>query len=521
MSSNLLFYTGTISLVLGILLQTLYPLGLAHMLLWVMVSFVAAVLWRVKGSQSGSPLLLMSVALLGFVIGLVRMDVGQAEVFPLASSVGREVKLEGVVVREPEVRTNTTHLYTRVVETDELVLVFADRYSEYRYGDRISVTGFVRVPEKFETILGREFDYPGYLRARGVAHMVQFGEVDVLGRGEGNAFFTKLLAVKQSFVATLERIIPEPHVGLGEGLLLGMKRALGAELEEVFRVTGIIHIVVLSGYNVMLVTEAIMRVLALFLMPRMRMVCGLIGIGVFALLVGFSATVVRASLMAALLIVARTTGRIYAVLRALMIAGVGMLLINPYLLVYDPGFQLSFLATLGLIVLAPLIEANLSLVPTRFQMREFLTATVSTQLFVSPYLLFLIGELSIVAVAVNVLVLPMVPVAMLLTFITGILGAVSGVVAQGVGFIAHGSLAYIIVIAEWFATLPITTVKAPVFSFWYVVFSYGLMVWFIVWYTTREQKVAAEASNDSYLDNWVIEEEPENMSPRSGSLPFR
>jgi len=148
---------------------------------------------------------------------------------------------------------------------------------------------------------------------------------------------------------SIEAVIPEPQVGLAEGLLLGVKQALGDELEVVFRKTGIIHIVVLSGYNVMLVVIFITYVLSYVLPYRARVPFGILAIVCFAVLVGLSATVVRASIMASLILFARATGRTYAVMRALCFAGVIMVLINPYLLVYDVGFQLSFLATLGLI----------------------------------------------------------------------------------------------------------------------------------------------------------------------------
>ena len=162
-----------------------------------------------------------------------------------------------------------------------------------------------------------------------------------------------LFIFKQKFIKALEAVIPEPQAGLGEGLLLGVNEALGDELKTAFRKTGIIHIVVLSGYNVMIVAEAIMRLLAFWFTPWIRLLIGLIAIGGFAFLVGLGPTVVRASLMAALILVARATGRHYAVLRSLMFAGLVMLIFNPHLLVFDPGFQLSFLATLALIWLAP------------------------------------------------------------------------------------------------------------------------------------------------------------------------
>ncbi|MCB9810775.1 ComEC/Rec2 family competence protein, partial [Candidatus Nomurabacteria bacterium] len=252
-----------------------------------------------------------------------------------------------------------------------------------------------------------------------------FAEVEVVDHDKGNLVISKLLNFKSAFMDNLEKVIAEPAVGLGEGLLLGVKQALGDELEEAFRKTGIIHIVVLSGYNIMLVVAFVMLVLGYFLSRRWRTVFGILAIISFALLVGLSATVVRASIMASLLLIAQATGRIYLVLRALLVAGFIMLLFNPLLLVYDVGFQLSFMATLGLILLTPQLERLFTKIPNLAGARMFLTATIATQIAVLPLLLYQIGQFSVVSVLVNLLVLPMVPVAMLLTFITGMLGFVS------------------------------------------------------------------------------------------------
>jgi len=204
----------------------------------------------------------------------------------------------------------------------------------------------------------------------------------------------------------------------------------------------------------MIVVTFILYVLRWMFGRRLSVTIGLVGIVIFALLVGLSATVVRACLMASLLLIIGLTGRVYLILRGLLLAGFMMLLWNPYSLAFDVGFQLSFIATLGLILVAPDLEARLRVMPSPFGVREFLVATLATQLFVLPLLLYQIGELSVVAVIVNILVLPMVPVAMLLTFFTGMVAFVSMSLATPLAFVTHLSLTYIIVIAEWFGSLP-------------------------------------------------------------------
>src|SRR5690606_23929428 len=152
-------------------------------------------------------------------------------------------------------------------------------------------------PESFMTDLGREFRYDQYLLAQGIEYTVQFAELSVTSSGEGYWFYAVLLTIKQYLITGIETVLGEPQAGLGTGLLLGVKQALGDELEHTFRTAGLIHIVVLSGYNIMLIVAFVMFALALFLRKRARIIVGLVAIAAFALMVGLSATVVRASVM--------------------------------------------------------------------------------------------------------------------------------------------------------------------------------------------------------------------------------
>lgn len=475
------FYTSTLAFLIGVFAATFVTFSLPTLCFILLLALATALFWyRSAHLEKIAGWLLLSVALFGFTLGALRMEVDKWSYGNswLEEKVGEKVLLTGIVSKEPDQRENSTRLFVKIGE--DLVLVTTDRYVFARYGDEVKVEGKLSVPENFETEFGRTFNYVGYLQAQDVEYQIPFATIAVTDSDLGNPLIAKLLIFKSAFMGKLETLISEPAAGLGEGLLLGVKQALGQELEEAFRETGIIHIVVLSGYNVMLVVAFVMYVLGYFFSLRLRVVFGVVAIALFALLVGLSATVVRASIMASLLLIAQATGRSYLVLRGLLFAGFIMILFNPFLLVYDVGFQLSFLATLGLIIIAPHLEHLFSRVPTFAGIRLFTSATIATQIAVLPLLLYQIGQLSVVAVVVNLLVLPMVPIAMLLTFATGMLAFVSFKLAWLVSFPTYWSLTYINNLALGFASLPLSSFVIPAFSFYVVPIAYlimGVVLW--------------------------------------------
>ena len=546
MSSGI-FYSLGIGLASGVFLRSSFYIGSEGIALLFCISVACLGAWRIKSQtfRAGfhSPLFLVGIACVSVSFGILRLQNAESAVSSFVPYENKPVAIEGRIAREPEVRDTNVHLYIEPIvgetKADELMLVLTDRFeavaNDLSYGDMVRVEGKLTRPEAFDTNGGRVFDYPGFLKAKGVTFVVYRGKVTVIQQ-EANTFLGNLFRGKQVFMKTFEKSVSEPYAGLGEGLLLGVKRALGKDLEATFRETGIIHIVVLSGYNIMIVVEFLMFLLSFLFFPRARMIFGMIIIVLFALLVGLSATVVRAAIMAGLIIVARGTGRTYAVLRALMLAGVLMLVHNPYLLVHDPGFQLSFLATLGLILVAPHIESRLGKIPTFLGIRGFLTATLATQIFVLPLLLYHMGLFPVLSVFVNVLVLPMVPVAMLLTFITGIVGLFSSMLGSVCGFFAYLSLAYIIKIAEFFGSLPLVSFTVPVFPFWIVALTYilfGIALWYLEVHEYEKEiiPVVIFAADGEQIENdyegWVIEEAKE--SPRrskndlagDSNFPFR
>jgi competence protein ComEC len=474
-----------------------------------------------RSEASSAPIVIScSLILVFFTVGLLRINIA-AQQFghsSRASSVGEKVELVGQVIKEPDVREKAAHLYVQV-ESDT-ILVTTDRYVNVSYGDEVQVVGTLEEPESFASELGREFNYPAYLLARGVEYQISFANIELVSSGNGSRFISYLFIIKHTLMRSIEALLVEPQAGLGEGLLLGVKQALGEELEAAFRTSGIIHIVVLSGQNVMLVVMFTGFVLSFFLPKRAQLAVGLALVTCFALMVGLSATVMRASLMAGLIIIAQFLGRTYDLTRGLLFAGAFMVLINPYVLLYDLGFQFSFMATLGLILIAPKFETFISDGFSKFSIKDFIVATLATQVAVLPLLLYHIGEVSLVAVAVNVLVMPIVPLAMLSTFLAGAVGVVSTTLALPFAFVAHVVLSYIIQVALFFSSVPLASVVVPPFPA-YGVFALYVLIGLLVW-KLQPKRVVIQRDT---LDGWTIEEEVEkvgetqSVSPTSPSTP--
>lgn len=468
-----------------------------YVVVWILL--LALVVGVLSRRQQAPVLILFTVLLLTTALGLLRTQYyEQSFLYALSDELNNEVSIIGEVIKDPDKRSNLQMVSVKYEDT--IVLVSTDLNVPVSYGDKVQVSGTLKLPEAFTTDLGRTFDYPGYLKAKGVEYTISFADVVVVEVGAGNYFVGALLSVKHSFMNQLDQVLTEPEGALADGLLLGLNQGLGDQLEEDFRRSGIIHIVVLSGYNIMLVVTFVIFLLSFFMRKKWRLVFGLLAILSFALIVGLSATVARASIMASLLLFAQTFGRTYDVLRALLVAGFVMLIINPYLLFFDIGFQLSFMATIGLIAVLPWLSAN-EQPEVLTSVRGYVVATVATQIAVMPLLVYHIGEVSVVSVLVNVLVLPAVPFAMLGAFLAGISYAVVPMLGLAIGLLTGYLLTYIIIVAQWFSSLPFATITFTEISFWWIGILY-VGIGYGYWWSMLKEKTASSATG-----SWEIVEE--------------
>lgn len=447
-----------------------------------------------------------------FCFGLARMGyvVMGDSTQQLASFTDQTVTIEGIVARDPDIRIDnqkvvvgveriipkSTRPNNHVLVHDVNILVTLDRYTAVQYGDLVMVTGKLVPPENFVTDTGREFDYENYLAKDDIFYQIFQPTFEILDNGYGKKITYWMLSLKHTLLNVIHKILPAPESSLLAGELLGEKSALDGDLKTDFRRTGVIHIVVLSGFNISIVAIFIMWLLERFLHPRIALFISIVSIVLFAMLVGGGATVIRASIMAILATVARIIGRDYDVTRALFFAGFFMILQNPKILVFDISFQLSFLATLSLIYISPLLEKKLGWVSDQFKLRETLVQTLSAQLFVLPLLIYSIGEFSIVSILVNVLVVPLVPFAMLFGFITALVGLVLPILTIIPMVPTYVLLKLQLVIVGWFSSLSFATIHIPQIPTWLVLVLYGTIgVWVMRQYYKKMYSQSVDASS--------------------------
>ncbi|MBI3020140.1 MAG: ComEC family competence protein, partial [Parcubacteria group bacterium] len=442
--------------------------------------------------------------------GILRFDYSEnpTRMHALDAYLGRMIILEGIIADEPDVRTNHTKL---VVETEQIVsgdetisvvtkiLVIAERYPEFSYGDAVRLRGIPQKPPRAiedDANGGRPFDYAAYLAKDGIYYEMYRPHMERLsfgggpatkfiprvleGLGTGNPIQRALFSLKRAYLQKLGEMLPEPHAALAGGITVGAKEALGGELLDTFRTAGIIHVVVLSGYNIAIVARTFAR--GAFFLPRMAGIgFSAAGIILFALMTGAGATVVRASLMALIVLLAHATGRVAALTVALIAAAFLMLLHNPHILVFDPSFQLSFLATLGILYLAPRTERFFMWLPSALGIREAASATLATQVFVLPALVYMTGKFSIVSFAANLFILPLMPASMLFSFLSGALALVVPIISIPFSYIAWALLEYGLVVARLAASLPFAAISIPPISAWFFAGAYIILVGVFVW----------------------------------------
>ncbi|MBI2612231.1 ComEC/Rec2 family competence protein [Candidatus Kaiserbacteria bacterium] len=465
----------------GVYLRSIAPLGLSFVL-FLSLSAVATLLLSVVTRKSAQGVMFVAV-LLACGAGILRMDA--AILIPdlaLVEKVGEELTLEGFIFNEPDVREASVRLAIKL-ESGTGILVIAPAHADISYGDRIRATGTLQFPSSFETGVGREFNYPAYLAKDGIGYELAFvREVEVVGQGSTNPLKAFAIRTKHLFLEGLGRVLPEPHAGLAGGITVGDKRGLGVELSDVFRTVGLVHIVVLSGYNIMIVMEGLSHVLGWFHASRYIRLGTTVFVAIFfALMTGLAAASVRAAAMAVIAVVGRVSGRMYLASRALAIVAAGMVLWNPYILAFDPGFQLSVLATAGLIAFTPIVITKLRFVPTKLGLREIAATTIGTQFAVLPFLLYQSGQLPLFSLPANLLALIAVPFAMLFSAIASLAGLALGPFAVVIAFPAYALLGYIVEVGNLLASLPYASVALPAFSAGWLAIIYAGMLLLVLY----------------------------------------
>ncbi|MBU0981254.1 ComEC family competence protein [Patescibacteria group bacterium] len=356
----------------------------------------------------------------GFLAGVWRVSVYE-EGRPAEIPYEQYVEIEGRVCEEIDGRIGTQKV-TVMSEYGRILLTLSP-YFQVEYGDVLLVKGILEKPS--EDIEG--FNYANYLARYRIWSVMKDPYALVAARAppslRGNIY-----KFKDFLMQRINQLLFEPEASFAAGLLLGSRKGMPEKLSDAFQAVGLTHIVAISGYNISLVIAAMFLMLG-FLNLRVRVVVSTVAIVLFVVLVGASAAVVRAGIMGSLALWGLFTGRKSQAFFGLLWSAVLMVLINPYTLPFDVGFQLSFASTLGLLIFNPLFDGIFPEWKRFFALREAFILTLSAQVMTLPLIMFQFGRVSLVSVLANVLVAPFLPFAMLFSGLALLAGKSMALVA--------------------------------------------------------------------------------------------
>lgn len=385
--------------------------------------------------------------------------------------IGRDVVVTGHVinVRRSE---RTQRVSVALDEPNKgVVSIVARPYPIMEYGDVITAKGVVRRPDRKDSV---------YLMKDAIFAMMQFPEVKVARKDDGNPIMMRLLEIRQQAVAIYKQILPIQEAALLGGVTLGERAEFSKEFKEQMANSGTTHLVALSGYNISVVAGAILFACGFIMSRKAAFHVTLVMIAGFVVMAGAEASVVRAAIMGSIVLLAGHIGRSHSMRNAIAISACAMVLWNPNVLRYDLGFQLSFLALVGIVYLKPHMDRIIKRKKNGFMdWRENLSGTVSAQLMVFPLLMQGVGSFSAVSLLSNIVILAFIPVTMGLGFAIAALGFIAQPLAQLPAWVASLLLKYEIAMIGLFGahkgfSMPM---KAGWVLIYYVIM--GGLVWYL------------------------------------------
>lgn len=326
---------------------------------------------------------------------------------------GKVTQYEYVVTDSSSGAGNTQSLTVRPVNTDlkGKLLVITRKYPSFEYGEVLKIKGEINnltedgiiKPQKNLGIYG-EIYFPESIER--VQNVDVPWDIDLR---------RPLVLIRKKFEEQVNKLVTEPEAGLLSGILLGTRANISDELKALLAATGTTHIIALSGYNITIVAEMFRRLFR-FRSKNLSFFLPVFGILAFVLATGLAASVIRAAIMGIILLLAKRLGRPADSMVGILLASAVMIGFNPYLLLYDIGFQLSFAAVFGIIYVASFFTPL-----TKFlgpEIGPILSATLAAQFLTLPLISFYFGEFSLIAPLANLLILPFIPILMTYSFIT-------------------------------------------------------------------------------------------------------
>ena len=446
-------------------------------------------------------ILLGLFALFGLIIGIVRTDLS------IEKSVGwLDMKYDGIgrVVRFAEPKDSYQRIYMEIegqklniqtgniIKQKETVLFFAPLGVNYEYGESYKLECELKTAEnKYE-----KFNYIRFLAGKKVYQICSRAkvgdkveielnkannysgvipvviEVEAFLKEFKSKIFRVIYKLSKILEEKMNQLFPMPESAYLAGLLLGGDNRLPEDVAEDFRKTGTTHTVAVSGYNITILANVFLWIgigIGLWRKQAFWFVIGCIGI--FVIMVGAPSSAVRAGIMGVILLYAAQTGRLANSVRVIILTAAVMIFISPFIVLYDVGFQLSFLATLGIVLIYGPLSEKFKIENDFIGIKSIILVTISAQLGVLGVLIYTFESISLISLLANIIILPALPVIML-----------GGALAVGSSFVLN-VLGDIFVLPTWaMLYLEILSIKYLAKIPWAIIEFKGVSIWWSIGY---------------------------------------
>ncbi|MFA6184472.1 MAG: ComEC/Rec2 family competence protein [Parcubacteria group bacterium] len=487
MDKSKIFFLLLLSFIGGILCESFWSVSLV--LAWlILISAIVIIIINHKNKK------LVAIGLIGmfFLLGSGRTKIELEKIKNIKNS-PKNISTTVQIIKDPEKKEYYQNLVVKVTENDLWktsgknkfkLLIRTDLYRDFKYGEKL----YLKCQPQIIENLSSDFDYRMYLAKDKIYYSCKKSEINKIEE-KNSSGYKIILDFKNKLETNINRIIPQPEASLANGILFGGGGALSKELQEAFSATGMTHIVAVSGYNVTIIAEYLMFIgIFLGLWRAQSFYFSILGIFLFVAMIGFPSSALRAGVMGCLILWAIKNGRLASLNNAILLAGSIMLAINPLLLRWDIGFQLSFLATVGLVQMAPFWEKYFLNKYKLGGMLEIMLMTISAQLFVLPIILYNFHNLSLISIIANILILPIIPATMLFVFLSAIGSFVFYPIALVFGWLGYILLKYEIVVVSFLSKLKFSSLEINDFKEGKVIVWYILLIGFIYFVKIKIKK---------------------------------
>jgi competence protein ComEC len=501
-ASRALFYF-CISLIIGIALESLIKIPAIFVWGFLIIGAVGVIASFFKKET-----MVISFCLLGLTLGITRLQISEFIIANDALSrfndMPQKMVLVGKIISEPDVRATTQKLTIEIKNPDgsrSLILVTSGRYADYHYLDIIQVNGKLKTP-----IITDEFNYKNYLAKDRVYSVMDYPAIEIVSQQHDYTMFSyayeKILFAKAALMDSINYHFSPPQSHILQGMVFGSDKTMPKDLKDTFTNTGLSHVTAVSGTNIIILINMVM-IFLLFLgfWRGQAFYLAIIFIWLYIALIGFPASGVRAAMMGCTGLLAQKLGRQNTGSRVLVATAAVMLLENPLLLPYDIGFQLSFLASLGIIHIKPLMDNIIYAVSftkksedkkeiTKSQgtlkfFLDILSITLAAQIITLPIMVYNFGVVSLIAPITNLLALPVVELLTVLGFLTSLAGVFSNILGFIFSIPCYLLLWYFLTVLDLFSQ-PWATKTIQHIS-WIWVAAYYMVLFIVIWIGKRYQ----------------------------------